>query len=80
MIQERISPPLTIAKRTANVRLVLADGNVLEGSLFLASGERLQDVLNDPKAFLPFRSVDRTMLIVNKAAISVCQPVEETPS
>ncbi len=70
------APPrsFAIVKQLTPVRLVMVDGTALEGSLFISAQERVQDLLNDPKPFMPFRTGDGTVLIVNKASISVCQP------
>ena len=76
MQSDSTAPRAVITKQVIRVRLVLVDGSTLEGSLFLAATERLQDLLNDTKAFLPFRSADQSMLMINKGSISVCQPID----
>lgn len=76
MQNDNRTTPIVITKQVIRVHLVLVDGSTLDGALFLAAGERLQDLLNDPKSFLPFRTADQAMLMINKASISVCRPID----
>jgi hypothetical protein len=55
---------------------VLEDGTSLAGHVFVSVDERVLDCLNDARPFIPFLQADGTMLIVAKAKIAVCRPLE----
>lgn len=44
-----------ITKKLTPVRVEMASGEVREGALYLAQGERMQDMLNSEGPFIPFR-------------------------
>ena len=62
-------------KTNVDVELVLLDGTTLSGAVFIGLDERVQELLNDPKPFLPLRQDDNGVLLVNKAAIALCKPL-----
>ncbi len=62
-------------KLKAEVELTLSDGSALVGNFFLNSQERVLDVLNDERSFLPFVHNDGGFTVVNKDAISFIRPV-----
>jgi len=62
------------------VEIFLSDGQQLGGYLFLANGERVLDLLNDSRPFLPFRQDDADMLLINKTSILACRPLDTTTS
>lgn len=63
-------------KEKAPVELVLEDGTVLAGHLFVGLGERVLDCLNDARPFMPFLQDDGTMLLIAKGTVAVCRPLE----
>jgi len=63
-------------KSKAPVELVLEDGTNLAGHVFVGTDERVLDCLNDARPFVPFLQADGTMLIIAKAKIAVCRPLE----
>lgn len=63
-------------KSKAAVEVVLEDGTSLAGHVFVSVDERVLDCLNDARPFIPFLQADGTMLIVAKAKIAVCRPLE----
>ena len=52
------------------VLLKMMDGEIVEGSVFMQQDERLVDMMNDERTFLPFESEDREIYVINKASIS----------
>jgi hypothetical protein len=55
-------------KRPVVVKLV--DGEITAGFVYLQVGERLVDMMNDERQFLPFEADDRDMFVINKVSIS----------
>ncbi|MGB7405046.1 MAG: hypothetical protein WA906_05110 [Pacificimonas sp.] len=56
--------------------LVLTDGTTLAGHVFVGLGDRILDCLNDKRPFFPFLAEDGEMLLLAKASIAVCRPLE----
>ena len=56
-------------KDKSPVEIAIDGGDVLEGSLFIPSHERLVDVLNDERTFLPFETDGGDFLVINKSII-----------
>jgi hypothetical protein len=52
------------------VRLCLNDGRAVEGEVFLMPGERLTDLLNDERAFLPIERGEAVSAIAKNAILS----------
>jgi hypothetical protein len=61
-------------KANIAVELILDDGTRLAGTVFLGLDERVLDMLNDERGFLPFRSDANEMLLIAKRSISICRP------
>jgi len=64
-------------KDKTSVSIVLNDGETLEGSLFVPSHDRLVDMLNDERMFLPFETTKGDFLVLNKAAIKTISSRKE---
>ena len=60
------------------VRLCLTDGAKVEGEVWCAQGERLADVLNDARAFLPIGQGDEVRCIA-KSVIATAEPLGGVP-
>lgn len=60
------------------VRLCLTDGRAVEGEVFVMPGERLTDLLNDERAFLPVEKGEAVTAIA-KSAILSAEPVAAEP-
>jgi len=56
-------------KSECHVKIILEEDKFREGFLFLAEDERLVDILNDDRKFLPFRSEDGQFSVLRKASI-----------
>ncbi|MEO0400008.1 MAG: J domain-containing protein [Pseudomonadota bacterium] len=57
-------------KREAAVSVVLVDGERFDGFVYLKHDERLVDLLNDKRAFIPFKRDDDGTVIIAKSSIS----------
>ena len=66
------------SKSELMVRLCLTSGEAVEGDLFVAQGERLAEVLNDERAFLPLRIGDAVEVIA-KTQIARASAIGEAP-
>ena len=59
------------------VELVLDDGTVMKGCLFLSPQQRILDILNDERAFLPFEDGEGTLIVILKTSIRRIKPDEQ---
>lgn len=64
-------------KMLAEVEVTLSGGSVLKGNFFLNPQERIIDMLNDDRHFLPFADSDGVITVVAKAAITSIRPAEQ---
>ena len=69
------SSSLVKQKLMAEVEITLTDGSVLRGNFFLNPQERIVDMLNDDRRFLPFSDHSGVVTVVSKAAINSIRPV-----
>ncbi len=58
-----------IPKYEIEVQVELDNGTQLLGSLFVKQLQRISDLLNDPRQFLPFQNSDGTIVYLRKATI-----------
>ena len=63
-------------KIKTEVELVLTDGTVLNGAMFMHADQRVLDLVNDERRFVPFASFDGPVKVNNKAMIAHITPVE----
>ena len=69
-------------KVKAKVELLLDDGTVLKGSFFGGVQQRVLEILNDERAFLPFEDSEGTVIVLRKstiARITLVEPKREHP-
>jgi hypothetical protein len=59
----------------APVELVMRDGRVLCGSVFLANRDRVSDVFNGERFFVPLQMGDGELQIVNKCTVVRVKPM-----
>lgn len=64
-------------KKTVDTELILLDGDTLSGQVYLNIGERVQDLLNSKQGFFPFRVENGEILLINKAFVAVCKPLQD---
>jgi DnaJ-like protein/uncharacterized protein DUF6812 len=66
-------------KSKALVQIRTSTGRSVVGEVFLAQGERLVDLLNDTRHFLPLMQVDGTVKVVSKSSISEASIIAKEP-
>jgi hypothetical protein len=66
-----------IPKVREYAELELADGTKMTGYMFVEATSRIQDVLNDEKAYFAFAGEDESVVLVNKAAIIRVRPFDK---
>ena len=67
-----------VHKTRHRVSLTLNDGTIVAGFMFLGARERLLDVFNDSRRFLPIETTDDRLVFLAKSAIALAEPVPET--
>jgi hypothetical protein len=75
-VQEPMSSMIR-TKVNVDVELVLIDGTAVSGKVFIETTQRVLDLLNTPDAFFPMRLENQDIVLVSKAAIAFCKPLEE---
>lgn len=61
--------PFKKKKLRQDISLKLSDGRKIDGKLFVGYNERILDVLNDKRTFIPVENDDGNLLIVAKTSI-----------
>ena len=69
--------PKKALKDNTEVEIKFVDGTLLRGFMYLASTERIVDVLNDDRDFVPFQDTTHCVQIVNKRAIIRVTPIDQ---
>lgn len=59
------------------VELMLTEGNSVRASLFVPDLERVTDLLNDPRRFIPYEDISGQVRVVNKSMIVSVIPLDE---
>ena len=67
--------PTDLKKDEVPVNIFLTDGTILEGCVFAAEGQRLLDLMNDNRAYIPYTDEDGSITIIQKLSISRIVPV-----
>lgn len=70
-VQSRIRSKINV-----EVEIVMADGSAISGSVFIGLDQRVQDLLNDGNAYFPLRTPELEILLINKAHVAVCKPLD----
>ena len=81
VVQDVEYPPPRVEEETALhdravVEHVLTDGTVLNGAMFMHADQRVLDIVNDERGFIPFASFDGPLKVINKAMIAHITPIE----
>ncbi len=66
-----------VFKKKLLVELELDSGDMLNGYLFLGQTQRLSDLMNDDRTFLPFEALDGSITIFTKGMARRVKPVEK---
>lgn len=51
------------------VRVRMIDGTEVKGRIFTVQGDRVVDLMNDSRQFIPFENDETSIIVLNKAAI-----------
>ena len=65
-------------KQTCEVELKLTDGSVMRGAFFIHSQQRIVDIMNDERSYVPFADTEGVVTILNKVIIWHVMPVDQT--
>jgi DnaJ-domain-containing protein 1 len=68
-----------LQKSKLQVEMELDDGAVLRGCVFVSQRQRLPDLLNDDRQFLPFETTDGLITIVRKEVVRRVTPLNQMP-
>ncbi len=63
-------------KTRTEVELTLTDGRFLAGVLFTHAEQRVLDIVNDERAFIPFEDADGQLTVINNSMIAHIRPME----
>jgi len=66
----RMALPEKMKKKEVAVNIVLVDGTTFEGCVFAAEGQRLLDLMNDHRAYIPYTEADGNFTIIQKLTIA----------
>jgi hypothetical protein len=58
-----------IDKTPRLVRVKMLDGSEVKGRIFLKQSDRVVDLLNDTRNFIPFENEETAIIVINKEAI-----------
>ena len=62
-----------------SVELLLTSGNSIRALLFVSGMQRVNDLLNDGRSFIPFEDISGQLRLVNKAMIVTVIPSGQDP-
>ncbi|MEE8352038.1 MAG: hypothetical protein V3R37_07620 [Rhodospirillales bacterium] len=65
-------------KLRANATLVLESGGSLDCELFLAQGQRLIDLFNDTRDYIPASDKDGQVFFIKKSEVVMIKPADQT--
>ena len=65
-------------KKEVPVNIVLTDGITLECCIFAAYGQRLLDIMNDERSYIPYTDESGDITIIQKSTIGRITPVDQT--
>ena len=63
-------------KVKTEVEVALTDGTVMTGSMFLLASQRVLDIVNDDRRFVPFAASDGPISVINKEVIARITEIE----
>lgn len=67
-----------IPKITVEVEIALTDGSIHHGQVYIAANQRVQDMLNEPNSFFPFREKKSgEVTLLSKAVIAAVTPLDQ---
>jgi hypothetical protein len=70
-------PDVYPCKIDTEVELTFLDRVTMRGRFFVSRGQRVADVLNDARSFLPFADISGAVRLVNKSTIIQVKPAQQ---
>ena len=67
--------PEKLAKKEIPVNIVLVDGTTLDGCFFAGEGQRLLELMNDHRKFIPYSDIHGKVTIIQKTTIARIKPI-----
>jgi hypothetical protein len=64
-------------KVTTEIELTFVDRSKMRGWFFASRTQRVSDVLNDPRIFVPFVDVNGAVRLVNKSTVVEVRPAHQ---
>lgn len=64
-------------KDKTEVEVTFVNGSTMRGHFYVAPAQRVADVLNDTRSFLPFEDIANTVRLLNKANIMDVKPAHQ---
>ena len=64
-------------KDMTEVTITLVNGNTLRGFFYVTMTQRVGDLLNDQRVFLPFEEAGKNTCLINKSHIVDVQPTHQ---
>ena len=69
--------PTDMKKNEVEVNIVLTDGSALDCCVFAEEGQRLLEIMNDDRAYIPYTDSDGNITIIQKTTIARITPVNQ---
>ena len=70
--------PIRTVKSEIAVNILRMDGTTLECRLFVSHGQRMLDVLNDERTYIPYTDAAGAVTFIHKSTIAEITPVNQT--
>lgn len=67
-----------VRKVETEVKITLTDGTTLTGFFFIKKEQRLIDLLNDQRPFIPYKETDGMITLIRKSSIDRITPIDQT--
>lgn len=64
-------------KKEVSVNIILLDGTTIECCFFAAEGQRLLEVMNDDRTYIPYTDPNGQVTIIRKSTIARILPIEQ---
>ena len=69
--------PSGMKKKEVEVTIVLTDGTTLDCCVFAEEGQRLLEIMNDHRDYIPYTDTDGSVTIIQKTTIARITPVNQ---
>ena len=69
--------PNDMTKNEVPVTIVLVDGATVDCNIFVEDGQRVLELMNDKRNFIPYVNSDGEITIIQKSTIARISPIEE---